>query len=271
MNLRFLSEGPALLVRNRSRTLAIADLHIGIEADLAAHGWHVTSRSAGRVTRLLACIAETDPDTVVLLGDVKHNLPVTTRQEYRELPGLLDAIRNTAPLRVVPGNHDTGIARFLDEGELLPRSGAIIDGTGYIHGHTIPAPDLLGHLILAGHHHPLIAIRDEVGCALRAPAYLHACVDGSVFKCRPGKRKPEKGRKTDAEEQDSTRVLFMPAFNELSGFDIHRILHHPFSPLSRALQKETAEVFLTDGTYLGYARQLEGPMEGPMEGPDEIS
>lgn len=257
MNIRFLSEGPALLVQNRSRTLAFADLHIGIEADLAAHGWHIASRSAERLERLLACIAAADPDRVVLLGDVKHNLPVTTRQEYRELPGLLAAIRQAAPLIVVPGNHDTGIARFLQEGELLPAGGTVIEDTGYFHGHTIPAPELLGRLILAGHHHPLVAIRDEVGCALRAPAYLLAGIDTAKLAGRTKKR--GKGTAGQVQEDDGTRVLFMPSFNEYAGFEVTRILNRPFSPVSRALRRETAEVFLTDGTCLGNARRLEEP------------
>jgi len=259
MKIRFLSEGPALLVRNRSRTLAIADLHFGIEADLAAHGWHIASRSAGRLNRILSCIGETDPDKVVILGDFKHNLPQTTRQEYVELPGLLSAIRRAAPLLIVPGNHDTGLARFLEDGELGPKHGIVLDGTGYIHGHTVPAPELLGHLILAGHHHPLVAIRDEVGCALQAPAYVRAALDPRILALR---RRKQPGTEADAAGQEETRVLLMPAFNEIAGFDVLRILNHPFSPLSRALRKETAELFLTDGTYLGYARQLEEP-DGP--------
>ena len=306
MNVRFLEGGPALLVQNRCRTLVVADLHIGIEADLAAHGWHIPSRSAGRLERLLACIRDSGPDQVVLLGDVKHNLPVTTRQEYRELPILLDAIRNEVPFVVVPGNHDTGIARFLHEGELLPMSGAMIDGTGYIHGHTIPAPELAEKLIIAGHHHPLVAIRDEVGCSLRAPAYLRAVLNPSLFRAKksgeqqetvdascmePDKetmpacgdeiprnlvtrirrktgKKPGEGGRTAATsgtctddigvKPGDTRVLLVPAFNECAGFDVMRILRHPFSPISRALRQETAEIFLTDGTCLGYARQLAG-------------
>ncbi|HOX35371.1 MAG TPA: metallophosphoesterase [Methanoregulaceae archaeon] len=258
MNLCFLSEGPALLVQNRSRTLVFADLHIGIEADLAAHGWHIPSRSAERLDRLLSCIAAAEPDRVVLLGDVKHNLPVTTRQEYRELPGLLDALRRTVPLLVVPGNHDTGIARFLEPNELLPAEGAVIDDTGYFHGHTIPAPGLFGRLILAGHHHPLVSIRDEVGCSLRAPAYLLAGIDTAKLAVR--EKKHAKGGAGGVQEDDGTRVLFMPSFNEYAGFDVTRILDHPFSPISRALRRETAEVFLTDGTCLGNARMLEGPV-----------
>ncbi|MCX6682842.1 MAG: metallophosphoesterase [Methanoregula sp.] len=246
MNLQFISKGPALLIQNRQKILVIADLHFGIESDLALHGWHFASRSAERLERLCACITTNSPDLLILLGDVKHNIPKTTRQEYREIPDLISAIRDLVPFRILPGNHDIGIGRFLQEGELLPKWGAIVDGVGFIHGHTTPAPDLLGHLIIAGHHHPMVCLHDEVGCALRAPAYLLAELD-EIGPCR---KKQGGARKT-------TRVLFMPAFYECAGFDVLQIIKRPFSPLSRSIRTYDAEVFLTDGTYLGPVSSLE--------------
>ena len=82
---------------------------------------------------------------------------------------------------VTPGNHDIGIERFLHADELLPRNGTVIDGTGYLHGHTYPDPSLSGHLIVAGHHHPSCMPPDEVGCSLRAPAYLFAGLSEGMF------------------------------------------------------------------------------------------
>ncbi len=257
MNIGFISDGPALLVRNRERILVVADLHIGIETDLAAHGWHVASRTKNRLCRLISCIESEDPDRLVLLGDVKHNLPRTTRQEFYELPDFLAAIRKLVPIRVVPGNHDTGIARFLQEGELLGRSGAVIDGTGYLHGHTVPDSDLAGHLIITGHHHPLVSIHDEVGCSLRAPAYLRAGLDDNLLFHRRGER--QKGIREIRPDPGATRALFMPAFNECAGFDVVSIVHHPFSPISRSILAGSTEVLLTDGTYIGSVASLEEP------------
>jgi putative SbcD/Mre11-related phosphoesterase len=257
MNIGFVSEGPALLIRNKERILVVADLHIGIEADLAAHGWHVASRTEDRLLRLISCIESADPDRLVLLGDVKHNLPKTTRQEFFEIPGFLASIRKIVPFNVVPGNHDTGIARFLKEGELLGKNGAILDGFGYLHGHTVPAPGLAGHLIITGHHHPLVAIRDEVGCALRAPAYLLASLDASRLFHNKGDRR--RGIQKPGNDRGQTQALFMPAFNECAGFDVVSIVHHPFSPISRAIAAGSAEVFLTDGTCIGPVSTLEEP------------
>jgi metallophosphoesterase superfamily enzyme len=241
MRLEFIASGPALVVEGASRVLVAADLHLGIEADMARHGLHFSSRSKERQQRLLGCIDETDPDLLVLLGDVKHSIPLTTRQEFRERPSVIASFRKKIPLRVLPGNHDPGLERFLEPDELLPIDGALIDGVGYIHGHTYPAPDLAGHLIVAGHHHPLVSLMDEVGCSLRAPAYLFAGLDARCLRLI----------KTGCVSTERTRVLFMPAFNEYSGYDIRKIADAPFSPLSRCMDRESAEIFLADGTFVG--------------------
>jgi len=319
MNLEFIESGPALLVSNSKDVLVIADLHLGIESDLARHGIHFKSRSRQRQQKAIACIRETDPDIVLLLGDVKHSIPQTTRQEYRELPDLLSSLRGMARLVLVPGNHDIGIERFLNEGELLQKEGALVDGTGYLHGHTYPDPSLEGHLIICGHHHPRVCLRDEVGCSLRAPAYLFAKIREECFtrgksqarmenecdeaackqpvprttlfgddKCRTSRKKkkvpgssparvslpeevdpdrtlhegmawpdPPAGTGPEAHTRSGTRVLFMPAFNELSGFDVLKIAGSPTSPLSRCMDRESCEIYLSDGTYIGPLSSVE--------------
>ncbi|MCK9579379.1 MAG: metallophosphoesterase [Methanoregula sp.] len=245
MNIEFLPGGPAAVIENDERILVIADLHFGIEADLAAHGLHFRSRSETRLERVFHTIDEADPDRLVLLGDIKHSIPSLTWQEYHELPKILGALRDKIPLVVFPGNHDIGIERFLIAGEIHPGEGAVIDGVGYLHGHMYPAPDLAGHLLVIGHHHPQISLKDEVGCALQGPAYIRAEVDCERLglKNRP--------------DDPITRALFFPAFNEIAGYDITRIVNDPFSPISRCMKKDGAEIILADGTYIGPLRMIE--------------
>ncbi|TAJ44584.1 metallophosphoesterase [Methanofollis fontis] len=230
----FLPECPALLMENDLRVLVIADLHFGIESGLARSGVHVQSQSAARAERALAAVRETSPDLVLLLGDVKHSVPLTSRQEYAELPAILDRFRRLAPLRVAPGNHDGGLARFLQEGELLPAAGTVIDGVGYLHGHTHPGPALLGRLIVCGHLHPVVSLTDEVGCSLRAePAYLYS---------------PLLGEYAGTE----TRLLVLPPACEFSGgVDVLGVGESGLGPLARCIDQEHAEVWLRDGTYIG--------------------
>jgi len=246
MNLEFFGDGPALVIEGEKRLLIVADLHFGIEADLAAHGLHFRSRSADRLEHLLKTIDATDPDMLILLGDIKHSIPSLTRQEYYELPGILDAIRSRISLKVFPGNHDIGIERYLLDTEIQPRNGTILDGVGYLHGHMYPSPHLTGHLIVIGHHHPLFLLKDEVGCSLQTPAYLRAGLDLERLGMDP-----------TLENTPATRVLFMPSFNEIAGYDILQIIKNPFSPISRWMKKDEAEIILADGTYIGPVSSLQ--------------
>ena len=244
MHLRFLDRWPAVVVEGSQRVLVIADLHFGIESDLAAHGIHIPSQSPVRLERVKECIRAAEVDLLVLLGDVKHQVPGTSRQEFREIPRIFQELREMTDLRVAPGNHDGGIGRFLEEGELLPVRGALIDGVGYLHGHTYPSPDLPGHLMVIGHHHPMVALRDEVGCALRASALLLAPANTPCL------------RQEDGGDAPATKVLVMPTFNELSGIDLQELRARNLGPLSRCMDFTAAEVYLTDGTYLGTAGSL---------------
>jgi len=241
MKLEFVKDGPALVIENTERLLVIADLHFGIEADLAAHGMHFRSHSTERLARLMQTIDATEPDKLILLGDIKHSIPSLTRQEWAEIPGILETIRRRIPILVFPGNHDIGIERFLMKGELQPKEGAVIDGVAYLHGHTYPAPGLGGHLIVTGHHHPLVSLHDEVGCSLQAPAFLRAAIDTKAL----GLKIPECRRPAP------DRALFVPAFNEIAGYDIIKIARDPFSPISRCMKQDDAEIILADGTYIG--------------------
>lgn len=240
MNLEFIGDGPALVVTGDERFLVVADLHFGIEADLAAHGLHFRSRSKARLKRLLGIVDRVDPDGLVLLGDIKHSIPSVTRQEFFELPRILEALRDRVPLRVFPGNHDIGIERYLRPDEIRAKEGEVIDGVGYLHGHMYPSPALAGHLMIAGHHHPLLSLRDEVGCALQSPAYLRAGVNAAAL-----------GMGETREGDSPARALFMPAFNEIAGYDILQIIRNPTSPLSRNIIADDTEIILADGTLIG--------------------
>lgn len=245
MKLEFAGNGPALVIENEERLLVVSDLHFGIESDLAAHGLHFASRTAERLERLMRVIDSTKPDRLILLGDIKHSIPSLTWQEYHELPGIMETLRSTVPLVIFPGNHDIGIERFARQAEICPRDGMLITGIGFLHGHRYPAPELYGNLIIIGHHHPLLALRDEVGCALQEPAYIRA-----------GLKTGTRDLPVPDEVAAQTRLLFMPAFNELAGYDISRIVKDPFSPLSRCMDTLSAEIILADGTYIGPLRSL---------------
>ena len=246
MALQFLPDGPALVIENTVRVLVIADLHIGIESDLDVHGVHIPSQTRGRLDRVLACIDEGKPDLVILLGDVKHSVPLTTRQEYSEIPdpapgdpvSCLSEGRARKPRRgsrAVPG------ARGGAPCAGCPHRRSGLPSRSYVPGSLL----LMRHLLVIGHHHPMVSLRDEVGCGLRDRAYLLTTVDEGCL-----------GIGGDEGGAGTTRVLVMPAFNEFTGFDLTRMQESNLGPLSRCMDFVNAEVFLTDGTYLGLLGSL---------------
>jgi len=242
MDIDFIPSGPAVLIEEEERVLFVADIHMGIEADLKAHGIYIKSRGKERVRRLMDCIKETDPDMLVILGDIKHRIPGTSWQELSELPYLFSNIRKLIPFYITPGNHDPGIEDFLRPDECLNKEGSILDQVGVMHGHTKPLKNLAGRLILCGHHHPALSLSDEVGIALRSPCYVIGELDNELFD--------------NTDDIKNTRALLIPSFNELTGYGIEKTFRSPFSPISRALIINTAECLLPDGTYAGDLNSL---------------
>src|SRR5659263_654990 len=100
---------PALVVENSIKVLVIADVHLGIEWELYHRGFSIPSHVEKRKKRMLEYIMSVKPDRIVLLGDIKHNVPPTTWQEKREVPDFLKTFAAYAPVDIVPGNHDGGI------------------------------------------------------------------------------------------------------------------------------------------------------------------
>jgi len=77
---------PALIVSNSTRALVIADIHLGMEWDLYRSGFSIPSQMDQRLVRIRGYAEQSDPDRIILLGDVKHNVPQISWQERDELP-----------------------------------------------------------------------------------------------------------------------------------------------------------------------------------------
>ena len=252
-------EEPALTVRNTETALVIADIHLGIEWDLYRSGINLPSRMKDRLDRVLGYIQTCSPDRIVLLGDVKHNVPQISWQEKDEIPHFLETLAEYAHVDIFPGNHDGGI-EFLFSGQkdikVHSVRGEVIDGTGYFHGHTWPSPELLAasHVITA-HNHPTVRFTDTFGYSIVEPAWIRTRFNVETMKARFGNLDFETER-----DWVDPEVFIMPAFNELCGgvpfneSTQEDLLGPVFS--SGGIELENAEVYLLDGTRLGLLRNI---------------
>jgi len=252
-------EEPALIVINTEISLVVADIHLGIEWDLYRSGINLPSQMKGRLDRLLDHIQANSPDRVILLGDVKHNVPKVSWQEKDEIPCFLETLAEYTHVDIFPGNHDGGIELLFNRQKDIrvhSARGAVIDGVGYFHGHTWPAPEILAaSYVITAHNHPTVRFTDAFGYSIVEPAWIRTKFNVEVLKARFGNLDFE-----NPVQWADPELFVMPAFNELCGgvpfneSTQEELLGPAFS--SGGIKLETSEVYLLDGTRLGLLRNI---------------
>jgi hypothetical protein len=250
-----LIDHPALTVSNTEKALVVADIHLGIEWDLYKSGINIPSQTEKRLERIKGYVKQTNPDRIILLGDVKHNVPRTSWQEKNEIPYFLESLTEFAPVDILPGNHDSDIESLLPEkGGIKVHSskGVIIDGVGYFHGHTWMDFELLKtEYIVTAHNHPTIRLTDSLGHPTIEPSWIRSRLNFNELSCYLN---------IDAESWNNPRVFVMPAFNELCGGiafneSLHEDLLGPMFSTS-VFELDDSEVYLLDGMYLGVLKNI---------------
>lgn len=237
---------PALVVTNNIRVIVIADIHLGIEWELYHRGFSISSQAEKRKKRICEYIDKVVPDRIVLLGDIKHNVPRTSWQEKKEVPDFLRAISDYAPVDIVPGNHDGDIDELVSgDVRIHGMRGFVLDETGYFHGHTWPDVSLLSSKkIIMSHNHPVVRLTDPLGHAFSEEVWIRTHFIESAIKEFYG----------DIEWLDP-EIIIMPAFNELcGGIPFNESIHEELlGPLfsNNAIELEKAVAYLLDGTNLG--------------------
>ena len=194
------ADEPALLLESDGvLTLVLADLHIGLEWELGESGIHIPSGTEDVTSALLGCLEDSGAEKVLIIGDLKHNVPVTSGQEFREIPEFISQISNRSRVDIIPGNHDGGIENLLKKKKNVTvhaTGGVVAGGVGFFHGHSWPGESLLMcDTMVCAHNHPTVRLEDEVGHVRTERVWLRAPVDpGLLEKKYPGVKDFVRGR-----------------------------------------------------------------------------
>ena len=229
---------PALFI-NSEKILIIADLHIGIETELREYGLNTSSQTSNITNHLISLCKKYRPREIVLLGDIKHNIPSSTIQERRDVKNLLETIQSYGTVHIVPGNHDGNIRKISPDGTIIhPSDGVVFENVGFVHGHRWPSDEFMKcEQIMIGHTHPTIMLTDRLGYKMFEPCWLK----GNLVKNKLKEKYPD---------SNDVRILVMPAFNPLcGGIAVNR--EGVTGPIGRIMDVENAEVYLLDGSSLG--------------------
>ena len=164
--------------------LAIADLHIGYEEALGESGIHVPVSQYPKMKRAIErMIDAAEPEKVVIVGDVKHEFGAALRQEWVEVVDLLDYLRErVGEVVVVRGNHDNFLVPMLKKrGVPLADPGYLDGGVLFVHGHKPLPLEAYGEgveIVVMGHEHPAVALRDELGVKVKFKCFLRGRLEG---------------------------------------------------------------------------------------------
>ncbi|MDS0473960.1 metallophosphoesterase [Natrinema sp. 1APR25-10V2] len=155
-------------------TLVIADVHLGKAAASSVDA--PIDDGTDVVERLRGHLEETEPNEVVVAGDLLHSfsrLPLGVERDVSRFADAVDAAG--AELVVTPGNHDTMLESAFD-GETTAEYRLADGETVICHGHE--RPESTGERYVVGHDHPALSVDGRKRpCVLYGPeAYEGAAV-----------------------------------------------------------------------------------------------
>lgn len=249
------------------RWLIVADTHVGLEVELREKGVRIPSQTDRLLGNIVEWAEEEGAGGVVVLGDVKHEIPYIQESAVevkRFLEGLSARFNEVV---LIQGNHDGGLPSILEKLNL--RNVKLYDSRGFLtvlegrravllHGNSKPSKSYFedAELMVMGHTHPAVSIMDAYGFVTKRPAILKMRVD----KAKLGEKLY--GEPVGAGEMD---IVILPTANHLTvGVDVVSTMGKPFNAPRTLLTyvepwniKDRVEVYLTDLTYLGTLDVLE--------------
>lgn len=158
----------------RTRTLVVADVHLGKDTSFRAAGIPIPGdTTAETLERLTQAMARTAAARVIFLGDLVHarssldEQTVTAVAAWRAAHAAIEMI-------LVPGNHDARAGRLPDAWQLVIAADELLEPPFVFKHHPEASPR--GYA-LAGHLHPAVRLmgrgrqRERLACFLLRPAY----------------------------------------------------------------------------------------------------
>lgn len=155
-----------------SKTLVIADTHIGYEEALNKQGVFVPRfqfKDIGkRLEKIFAKLSDSGRtvEKIIINGDVKHEFGTISEQEWRHTLQLIDFLnKHCKDLYLIKGNHDKILGPIAGKRSIEIKDYLILGDIAVMHGDRLPDKKLEAEMkdkkvktIIIGHEHPAVSL-----------------------------------------------------------------------------------------------------------------
>lgn len=164
---------PAVYIRAH-KALVVADAHLGYEEEAARHGVFMPRFQLARFLDVLGQALDlVNAERVIIAGDLKHRFDGLGRLERREVTRAVNFVKErVGEVIVVRGNHDNYLPLLKERLGFELVDHLVLGDYLIVHGHKPLPPEARGRVVLMGHEHPSIAIRDSIGTVGKFPCFL---------------------------------------------------------------------------------------------------
>jgi len=250
MTVKFVTDLPALFISDK-KLLVIADLHLGLEHELYKSGIVIPPQAEKFQKIIDYLIKLTEAKNLIILGDIKHEVPGISYREEREIPKLFNYLVEKIRVICCKGNHDTYLEEILPkEVRIYSSRGFKLGKYGFFHGHAWPSKKLMQcNYLFMSHTHPAIEFKDKLGHRSIEQVWVRGKLNEKLVK-----------RKYKIKKCGRLGTIILPAFNKLLGgvalnSAIEKELIGPLLA-NKFLDINNSKAYLLDGTYLGNIKLL---------------
>lgn len=239
LQIRIVPSKPALVLEGKKKSLVVTDLHIGFENALTSNEIFVGKNTTlgETINELRKIIDEENPETVILLGDVKSSIKAISKNEWDEIPKFLENIKKLCDVTLVPGNHDANIQRLVPNGiSMISTVGMVEDNILLTHGHTMPSENF-AHVdkIIMGHVHPVFFDENSVLNGQRVWVSIKT-EKQNIFPNKSGE----------------LEIIIIPSFNRYFYATKKQHYKKSISPIIERIKNvSSAKIVTLDGTIIG--------------------
>ncbi|MBW3003266.1 metallophosphoesterase [Candidatus Woesearchaeota archaeon] len=152
------------LYHKKSKTLIVADIHMGYEEALNKQGILIPRHQHIETLKRLEQILKKpiSIQTIIINGDLKHEFGTISETEWRHTLRILDLLsKYCKKIILIKGNHDTILGPIAKKRNLEIKDYYIIDSYYICHGHIIPdnSDFKKSKTIIIAHDHPAVSLK----------------------------------------------------------------------------------------------------------------